>query len=37
LSKTKQLDEAIEQFNIAIRLSPQFALAYNDRGNALHN
>ena len=35
LAKAKQFDRAIEQFNIALRLSPNFALAYSDRGNAL--
>jgi hypothetical protein len=34
LARAKQFDKAIEQFNIALRLSPNFAFAYSDRGNA---
>jgi tetratricopeptide (TPR) repeat protein len=35
LTRAKQIDKAIEQFNIALRLFPNFALVYSDRGNAL--
>src|SRR5215472_14401520 len=35
LARAKQFERAIEQFNIALRLFPNFALAYSDRGNAL--
>jgi len=35
LTRAKRFDKAIEQFNIALRLFPNFALAYSDRGNAL--
>jgi tetratricopeptide (TPR) repeat protein len=35
LARAKQFDRAIEQFNIALRLFPNFALVYSDRGNAL--
>jgi len=31
----KQFDKAIEQFNVALRLFPNSALVYSDRGNAL--
>src|SRR5215469_14774967 len=35
LARAKQFDKAIEQFNIALRLLPNSALVYSDRGNAL--
>ena len=34
LTRAKRFDKAIEQFDIALRLAPNFALAYSDRGNA---
>ena len=34
LTRAKQFDKAIEQFNVAIRLFPNSALVYSDRGNA---
>ena len=34
LARAKQFDRAIEQFNIALRLYPNFAVVYSDRGNA---
>jgi tetratricopeptide (TPR) repeat protein len=35
LTKAKEFDKAVEQFNVALRLAPNFALVYSDRGNAL--
>src|SRR5271169_6501577 len=34
LTRAKQFDKAIEQFNIALRLLPNSAFVYSDRGNA---